>query len=55
LEIRNRKSLNVASRNSQWYHVTADCSRAKTSAPQNLLHGEEARAGREKHAGCLAL
>jgi len=42
----------VASRNSQWYHVTLDCSRAKSIAPKNLLRGEQARTGREKHPNC---
>lgn len=42
----------VASRNSQWYHVTADCSRAKTIAAQNLVTGPAAAQGRDRHPGC---
>jgi hypothetical protein len=42
----------VASKNSHVYHVTADCGRAKTIAPQNLITGPAAAQNRERHQGC---
>jgi histidinol phosphatase-like PHP family hydrolase len=42
----------VASRQSHWYHVSADCSRAKNIAPQNLVTGPAAAQNRDRHPLC---